>query len=58
MNRAIAIGIDFGSSKSCLAVMENEDISIIPNDLGKEQRLHAFHFQKKKDFLETLQINK
>ena len=35
MNKASIIGIDLGSSQSCIGIWENDVISIIPNEIGE-----------------------
>ena len=55
MNRATVIGIDFGSSKSCIGIMENEDISIIPNEIGERTTPSCISFtEKERLYLEIL----
>ena len=44
------IGIDLGTTNSCIAVYEGGEAKIIPNKEGKTPRLLLWHLQTKAKF--------
>lgn len=43
----IIVGIDLGTTNSCIAIKRNETIHVIPNSEGKRKTLSFVYYQKK-----------
>ena len=51
MEKAPAIGIDFGTCKLCIGVFQNGNVEIIPNDYGEKITPSYFAFNNNKKYI-------
>ena len=51
MEEKHSIGIDFGTTHSCICTWTNEGIVVIPNGLGERTTPSVVIFENKKEFM-------